>query len=216
MRTRLVLFLLILGLGARSFSIQGQTLTTRDSRYNLRSGDVLAVEYRYSPEYNASVTVEPDGHVSLPLIGDVKVGGLSLPELHGLLVNKAGERLNDPEITVSLREFDKPHYVVGGEVGTPGRYDLHGRVTALRAVEMAGGFKQSAKASQVLLIRPIDGTMGETKVINLQKVLAKHQLNEDPDIRDGDMLIVPKNRLGKIEPYIRLVNAGFYLSPTTF
>ena len=99
------------------------------------------MEYRYTPEYNATVSIQPDGFASLPLLGDLHLGGLTLREVHSELVSKAGERLNQPEVTVGLKEFEKPYYVVGGEVGAPGRFEIRGRVTALRAVEMAGGFK---------------------------------------------------------------------------
>ena len=197
-------------------SCMAQELVTRDARYLLRAGDEISVEYRYTPEYNATVSIEPDGFASLPMLGDVKLGGLSLTQVHSTLMAKAEDRLNAPEITVQLKQFEKPYYIVGGEVGAPGRFELHGRVTALQAVEMAGGFKTSGKASQVLLIRPVSDTKGETKLINLKKVVSKRQLDEDVELRPGDMLLVPKTRLARVEPYVRLVNAGFFLDPLSF
>jgi polysaccharide export outer membrane protein len=216
MRIRNMLILqIILGLGSTHLVLP-QTLTQRDQRYLLRPGDVISVEYRYTPEYNSIVSIQPDGFTELPLLGDVKLGGLSLDQVHDALMAKAGERLNSPEITIGLKEFDKPHYIVGGEVGTPGRYEIHGPVTALQAVEIAGGFKSSAKSSQILLIRPVNGSEGETKLINLKTVLDQRHLEEDIELRPGDMLLVPRNRLSKVEPYVRLVNAGFYLNPLSF
>ncbi len=209
----LIRTLLLVFLVATPLCGGGQSLTPRNARYLLRPGDVILVDYRYTPEYNATVSVQPDGFSSLPFLGDVKLGGLSLPQARDLLTTEAGKRLNAPEITVELKEFDKPHYIVGGEVATPGRYDLRGRVTALRAVEMAGGFRESGKASQVLLIRPINEVDAETRLIDLKKVTQKHYINEDIELRDGDMLIVPKTRLAKVAPYLKLVNAGFYINP---
>ena len=188
-------------------------LVSRDARYLLRPGDVITVDYRYTPEYNTTASVEPDGFVSLPMLGNVKVSGMTLSQAHDALQSKAGERLNDPEINVGLKEFEKPYYVVGGEVGAPGRFELHGHVTALQAVEIAGGIKTSGKSSQVLLIRPVNGEEGETKLIDLKKVMAKRELDEDVELRPGDMLIVPKTRLAKVEPFVRLANAGFYVNP---
>ena len=124
--------------------------------------------------------------------------------------------LNNPEITVGVKGFENPYYTVGGEVGTPGRYEMHGHMTALRAIEIAGGFKASGKTSQIILIRPIDATSGETRLIDLSKAMKKHQHIEEVEIRDGDMLIVPRTKLAKIEPYVRLVNSGFYLTPSSF
>lgn len=189
---------------------------TREPRYQLRSGDSLHVAYRLTPEYDATVDVQPDGFVTLPLLGDIKLGGLTIPEVRTTLQTKAAERLNHVEMTVDLKSFEQPYYIVGGEVGAPGRFPIRGRMTALRAIQIAGGFKTSGKASQVLLIRPVNEVDAQTKLIDLKKVVDKQQLNEDIELRAGDMLVVPKTRIAKIEPYLKLVNAGFYLNPLSF
>ncbi len=186
---------------------------TREPRYRLHPGDVLHVTYRYTPEYDATVAVQPDGYAMLPLLGDAKLSGLTLNEVHSRLVSKASERLEDPEILVDLKTFEQPYYIVGGQVVRPGRFEIHGRVTALRAVELAGGFAPSGKETQILLIHPINDIDGQTKLIDLKKVLNKGEVAEDSEIQAGDLLIVPKTRLAKIEPYVRLANAGFYLNP---
>jgi polysaccharide export outer membrane protein len=192
------------------------TFAQRETRYHLHPGDVLTVNYRYTPEYNATVSVEPDGFATFPLIGDLKVGGLTIDQSITLLKDKASDRLNNPEITIDLKEFEKPYYIVGGDVGAPGRFEIRGPVTALRAIEMAGGLKYTSKTSQILLIRPMEGSAPETKIINLNHYDKRYNPNEDVELRAGDMLIVPKNKVGKIEPYIKLINAGFYLNPLGF
>lgn len=192
---------------------------SREPRYQLHPGDVITVNYRYTPEYDATVTLEPDGFVSLPLLGGVKVSGLTLDDALALFKAKAAERLNDPEMTMELKDFEKPHVIVGGEVGTPGKLEFRGHMTALQAVEMSGGFRTSAKSSQILLIRQINGVEAETRLIDLNKVISKHQLQEDIELRAGDLVIVPKNRIAKIEPLIRLANPGtygMYLNPAAF
>ncbi len=214
-RIVIMLFLLLVAVGSGP-AASAQTLSVRNARYHLRPGDVISVSYRYTPEYNATVSIQPDGFGSLPILGDLKLGGLALPQVHDAILTEAAKRFNDPEITIELKEFEKPHYIVGGEVGTPGRYDIRGHVTALQAIEMAGGFRPSGKSSQVLLIRPVDDKMAETRLIDLKKVTKERRPTEDLELKDGDMLIVPKTRLATVEPYIRLVNAGFYLSPTSF
>jgi polysaccharide export outer membrane protein len=186
---------------------------TRQPRYRLHAGDIITVDYRYTPEYNATISIQPDGFASLPFLGDMKLGGLTLAEAHDQLIAKADNRLNHPAITVGLKDFEKPYYIVGGEVGSPGRFEIRGRVTALRAIEMAGGFKMSSKASQVLLIRPVSGADAETKLIDLKKVTDRRDLKEDVELQPGDLLVVPKTRLAKIEPYVRLANFGMYLNP---
>jgi polysaccharide export outer membrane protein len=189
------------------------TFAQREPRYHLHAGDVIAVNYRYTPEYNATVSVQPDGFATFPLVGDLKVGGLTVDQSVALLKEKASDRLNNPEITIDLKEFEKPYYIVGGDVGSPGRFEIRGPVTALRAIEMAGGLKFTSKTSQILLIRPMDGSAPETKIINLNHYDKRYDASEDVELRAGDMLIVPKNTIGKIDPYMKYFNSGLYLNP---
>jgi polysaccharide export outer membrane protein len=203
---------LLVTLGAQA----ADTFATREPRYHLHVGDVVSAEYRYTPEFNTSVAIQPDGYASFPGVGSLKLGGLSLDEAQSALTAKASERLNDPEITMNLKEFEKPYVVVGGQVGNPGKVEYHGHLTALRAIELAGGLRPTAKSSQILLIRPVDDANAQTKLIDLKKVIDKHQLQEDVEVHPGDMLVVPKSKLAKVEPYIKLVNAGFYLNPLGF
>ncbi len=86
-------------------------------------------------------------------------------------------------------------------------------MTAIQAVQLAGGLKDGAKTNQVLLIRRIDNENAETKLINYRKVLSHYQANEDIEIRAGDMLYVPQTTLTKITPYIKLANLGLYFNP---
>jgi len=142
----------------------------RDPRYLLNPGDVLEVQYRYTPEYNQTVTIQPDGFVSLEIVGDVKMGGLNLKQARTAILGKASVRLKDPEITLILKEFQKPYFVVAGEVAQPGKFEMREKVTALQAVMLAGGFKDSAKASQLVLFRKINSDTAEVKVLNLKGI----------------------------------------------
>src|ERR1700684_3912231 len=100
----------------------------REPRYRLQPSDIMEIHYRYSPEFDQTVTVQPDGFVALQLVGDLKLQGLTLDEAKAAIIEKASQRLRDPEITVVLKEFKKPYFTVGGEVGTPGRFEMRGRV----------------------------------------------------------------------------------------
>ncbi len=185
----------------------------RDARYRLNPSDVIEVDFRLSPEFNASVPVQPDGFITIPNIGDVKVADLTLIDAVNAIKQKASERLNDPEVTVELKVFQTPYFIVGGQVASPGKFEFHGHVTAIQAVQLAGGFKDGAKTNQVLLIRRIDDQTAETKLINYRHVLSHYQANEDIDIQAGDMLYIPQTTLQKITPYIKLANLGLYFNP---
>ena len=179
-------------------------LETRDGRYRLQSEDKIEVLYRYTPEYNATAVVQPDGFISLPLIGEVKAASLTLEQITVEVRARAIERLADPEVTVVLKDYLKPYFAVSGEVSHPGRFDMRGNVGLIEAVAMAGGVKDSAKRTQVLLVRKTGGGMSEMRVLDLRKMMSRSNIREDVEVRPGDMIIVPRNALTRIEPYVRM------------
>src|SRR5882757_10054051 len=87
-----------------------QTFAERDPRYRIQPSDVIEVQYRYTPEYNHSATIQPDGFAALQLVGDVRVAGLTVDEAAAAIAGKAGERLQNPEVTVTLKEFVRPFF----------------------------------------------------------------------------------------------------------
>ena len=95
---------------------------TPGSDYLILPGDVIEVQYRYTPEFNQTVTVQPDGYITLPIVGSVKVSEMTLEQARQLILKRAGERLQEPEATVTLKEFQKPYFVVAGEVA--GQYQI--------------------------------------------------------------------------------------------
>ena len=195
----------------------GQTgsFAERDTRYRLQPTDVVEVHYRYSPEFDQTVTVQPDGFVNLQIVGDVKVQGLSLDQVKSTILEKASRRLKEPEITLVLKEFEKPYFVVGGEVASPGKFEMRGQVTALQAIAMAGGFKDaSAKNSQVILFRRVGPDLAKTEILNLKAAMSPAAAKEPlADLRPGDLLIVPQNRVSKIERFVKWGSFGFYANP---
>lgn len=183
-----------------------------ESFYRLQPSDVLAVKYRYTPEYDATATIRPDGFITLPIVGEVKVAGLTVGDARRAIAKAAEVRLRDPEISLELQDFQKPRFVVGGEVGKPGQYDLRGRVTLLEAIAMAGGFKTSAKHSQVVLFRRYDPERAVTRVINAKDLARPKTSVEDPTLRAGDFIFVPQNRISKVERFVSIASVAWLLN----
>jgi polysaccharide export outer membrane protein len=190
-----------------------QLKTPVESRYRLVPGDVLDIVYRYTPEFNQTVTLHPDGYVGLEIVGDVKLSGLTLEEARKTLIEKASFRLKDPEISLLLKEFQKPYFVVSGEVTQPGRFEMRESVTALQAVMTAGGFKDTAKMSQILIFRKINNDFAEVKVLNLKKIKKTSDLENDLTLEAGDIVLVPRNNFSKLEKYVRLTSLTNILNP---
>lgn len=182
----------------------------RDQRYRIQANDVVEVQFRYTPELNCTATVQPDGYVSCQAAGDVSIAGLTISEASTAIAAKAAVRLKDPEVTVLLKDFVKPHFVVAGEVNHPGTYDLRGDVGIIQAIAMSGGFKDSAKRTQVVLVRKANAEYAEVKVFDMNKRMSPQEVREDITLRPNDMLIVPRNRISKIEPFMRFTSLGLY------
>ena len=193
-----------------------QTFTERDARYRLQPEDKIEVQYRYTPEYNTLATVQPDGFTTMPLIGEVKLAGLTVEQATAAISEKAAKRLTDPEVIVVLKEYVKPFFTVAGEVAKPGRIELHGQVTLVEAIAMSGGFKDSAHRTQVLLLRRSSPEMAEIKLYDVRKMMSPQGIREDVTLQSGDMLVIPRNTLSKIEPYVRISDAGLYALAAKF
>ena len=179
----------------------------REPKYRLQPSDVVEVEYTYTPEYNQVVSVQPDGYVTLKVIGGVQAAGLTLDGLRAAIKAKGDTSFNDPEVTVLLKEYVKPHFVVAGEVVHPGTFDLRGNVSLVEAIAISGGFKESSKQSQVVLVRKVNAEIAEVKVVDVKALMDPKNVREDLKLRPDDLVIVPRNRLGKIEPYVRLTSS---------
>ncbi len=181
--------------------------------YALHTGDVIALSYRYTPEFNQTVTVQPDGFVNLSIVGGVKVGGLSVEQARRKIVDEASQRLNHPELTITLQKFEQPYVVVAGEVEHPGKIDLHDDTTALQAVMLAGGFKDSARDTQVILFRRINADDAEVRKLNLHNVKKHRDLERDAELEPGDMLLVTRNKMEHLARFMKATDMGVFFNP---
>jgi polysaccharide biosynthesis/export protein len=182
----------------------------RYPRYKLEFGDQFDVSFELSPEFNQTVTIQPDGYITLRGAGDVHVAGQTVPELTETLRRAYGKILNAPLISVVLKDFEKPYFVADGQVGKPGKYELRGDTTLTQAIAIAGGFQDTAKHSQVLLFRRVDSDWVSAKIINVKEMERKGNLHEDPYLHPGDMVFVPKNRFSKIRPFLPSASMGTF------
>jgi polysaccharide export outer membrane protein len=189
-------------------------LHQRYPRYRIGANDVMDLTFRYTPEFNQEVMVQPDGYVQLKgLSADVRAQGLTVVQLTDELQKQYSKILHDPVINIVLKDFDKPYFIAGGFVGKPGKYDLRGTTTASQAVAIAGGFADGAKNSKVVLFRRYSDEWMETKVLDLKTVLKGKNLNEDTVLQPGDMLFVPKSTFAKIEKFLPRTSLGSYFTP---
>jgi polysaccharide export outer membrane protein len=197
-------------LGAQDPPRKAPGFATRDARYKLQPNDVVDVQFRYTPEFNSNATIQPDGYITLQVAGDVHVGGLTLSDASAAIAKQAGARLKDPEVTILLKDFVKPHFVIAGEVAHPGTFELRGEVGIIQAIAMGGGFKESAQRTQVIVVRRADAEYAHVKVYDVKKLMSPGNILEDITLQPNDLIVVPRNRFTKLEPLMRISSLGMY------
>ena len=188
----------------------GQDFASRTPRYRIQTSDVLEIQFRFTPEFNQTVTVQPDGFVALQAAGEVKLLDLSVEEAMPIVAGKYKGILQDPAINIVLKEFNKPYFVVGGEVAHPGKFELRGALTLTDAIAMAGGLTANGKQDQLLLFRRVTPETAEVKKLNLKQVLGKGNLLEDIRLAPGDGIYVAKSTLGKIDRFMSVSRLGVF------
>jgi polysaccharide biosynthesis/export protein len=192
------------------------TLGGRRPLYLLKRSDVLTLSFTLSPEFDQTLTIQPDGYISLKDAGAVFALGLTLEELRQAVHEAYTGYLHDPQVAIALKDFEHPYFIAGGEVGHPGKYELRSDLTVVEAIEIAGGFTHQAKHSQVLLFRRVNDELFEAHVFNLKNMLKGKNLREIAELRPGDLIFVPQNAVSKIEPFLSRPSLSMYVSSTQF
>ena len=188
----------------------------RHPLYRLRKSDVVEVKFTFSPEFDQTATVLPDGFIDLKAVGDVFAEGSTIAELRDAVQKAYAGMLREPEVTVNLKDFEHPFFVAGGQVGHPGKYELRSSTTVAEAVAIAGGFTGQAKHSEVVLFRKVSVGIVETHVLNLKAMLASRNLEEDMELKPGDLLFVPQNRISKIRKFLPVASLSTFFTPAQF
>ena len=199
--------------------LQPQTLQTRRNpgpEYRIQVGDQLDIKFFYNSELNEQVTVRPDGRISLQLVHEIMATGLTPSELTQLLTQKYALELKKPEITVIVRSFGAHRIYVDGEVAKPGLFPLVGFTTALQAISQAGGMKDTARRSQVVIIRRGEGDKPLVFQVDLGKAIDSTDISQDIALKPFDVVFVPRSVISNIniwiDQYIRKnipVSTGF-------
>lgn len=159
--------------------------------YRFYPGDELEVSVPSAPELNKSVTVQPDGRITLPLIGPVMAADRTIPQLQASLSQAYSTQLLRPQVDVSAKAAPLKVFV-GGEVNNPGVIDLNGDADALRAIVQAGDFRASADRSGVYIIRRGPDGRGMVRRADLLRGISKAEADLVP-LRRFDVVYVPRS-----------------------
>lgn len=170
--------------------------------YRLQVGDQVDVQFYKTPELNTRVRVRPDGNVSLQLLDDVRIVGLTPTEVDRRLTELYGSELRAPQITVSVVDYGARRIYVGGEVGSPGMLRLDGPLSAFQAVQQAGGFIETAALDGVVLIRRGPDGRPHGVELNLEGVADGSDVEADVALQSQDIVFVPRSRIADINLWV--------------
>ncbi len=156
--------------------------------YRVGVEDELGIAVWHEPELSQQVVVRPDGMITLPLLNDVKVAGLTTVEVQSLLTDKLKPFVNDPQVTVSIKAVKSRKVSLVGNVAKQGTYSLNGHVTVLELLAEAGGLGPFAKSKSIYVLRKQDGK--EIRLpFNYKKAISGK--GDNPELLPGDMVVVP-------------------------
>jgi polysaccharide biosynthesis/export protein len=175
-------------------------VTVRD--YRIQAGDQFDIKFFYNPELNESITVRPDGRISLQLANEIMAAGLTPAELTKMLKEKYSSELDNPEVTVILRSFSSQKVYVDGEVAKPGMVPLTASMTVLQAVSQAGGVKETAKTSEVVIMRRISENKFDVYAVNVSKVIDGTDMSQDIVLMPFDMVYVPRTVIANLDIFV--------------
>ena len=154
--------------------------------YLIGPQDALGIRVWNEANLTGLYVVSPDGKITVPLIGDIQAAGLTREQLTRQLAQALSTKLVNPDVTIQLAQVNSKKYYISGEVIRSGPYPLTAPITVFDALNSAGGFKDFAKKTKIVISR-----RKERINFNYQEVLKGKKLEQNILLQNGDTIIVP-------------------------
>jgi polysaccharide export outer membrane protein len=159
------------------------------SQFVLGPSDVIHVNVWKNVELSQTVTVGPDGFVSLPLLGDVHVAGMTANQLGLSLAGRLSTYVVSPQVTVSVVDIRSRQVYVLGQVGKPGGFPLIAPINVLQLIAQAGGLSTYANRKGIVILRPT--LRGMQKISFNYNNVVHGEGKQNIDLQPGDTVVVP-------------------------
>ena len=161
------------------------------SDYIIGPEDVLQITVWKNDSLSRTLPVRPDGKISLPLLQDIHAAGLTPMQLHDKIVSALGEFMPNPEVAVTVVDVKSYRVSVLGEVMKPGQLQLKADTTVLEAIALAGGFRDFASPSKIMILRK--DAKGATQKIkfNYNRAVKDNRPEDNVTLKSGDVVVVP-------------------------
>ncbi len=160
------------------------------NEYIVGEADILHISVWKEPELSQNVVVRPDGKVSLPLMNEMKVSGLTPSQIQSMLTSRLKAYIVDPQVTVTVNDVRSKNAYITGEVTRPGAYPLLMPTNVLQLIARAGGFTPFATRRGIFVLREVNGK--QTRLAFPYKdVIRGHKDDQNIELRPGDTVVVP-------------------------
>ncbi|MGH9775400.1 MAG: polysaccharide biosynthesis/export family protein [Candidatus Acidiferrales bacterium] len=162
----------------------------KSDEYVIGEADGLHVDVWKEPELSQNVVVRPDGKISLPLVNEVKVAGMTPSQVQQLLTERLKSYVVSPQVTVTVTEIRSKSVYITGEVVRAGEYPMVSPITVLQLIARAGGVTPYANRKGIFLLRNVDGK-AERFPFDYNSVLKGKNTSQDMELRPGDTVVIP-------------------------
>ena len=162
------------------------------AEYRIGPGDVLEILVWNDPALSRKdITVRPDGRISVPLLNDVNAASLTPAELRDVLMKGFSSYRTELEVSVMVQAIQSLKISIIGQVKTPGRFDLQGRLTVLDALSLAGGFTDYARKDRIVVYRTDANGRVSPIGFDYDQVVNQLDVSKNFVLMPGDIIVVP-------------------------
>lgn len=161
-----------------------------DSEYRVGAGDIVEISVWKEPDVSSTIVVRPDGKISVPLINDFMVSGMTPTEIQNLITEKLTPFIKSPNVTVTVKEIRSKKVYVLGQVGKAGSYEVHQPTTVLQIITEAGGLAPFAKQKSIYVLRNESGSQKRMD-FNYKDVVKGKNMAQNIVLIPGDTVVVP-------------------------
>lgn len=158
--------------------------------YVIGPSDVLGVQFWRDDSMSGDAVVRPDGMITLRLLNDIQAAGLTPMQLRDVLMKEGARFLEDPQVTVTVKQINSRSISVLGQVGKQGQLPLNSPLTVLAALGLAGGPNEYAKTDRITIIRRVGKTQ-QALPFDYKAILNRRKLEQDIFLEPGDIIMVP-------------------------
>jgi polysaccharide export outer membrane protein len=177
--------------------------------YTLGEGDQIEINVLRQEDLKRSITIDSTGYISMPYAGEIQASGLTVPQLREAITARLSKYLVDPQVDVNVAKVSSQEILVLGEVNSPGNFTIESKMTAWKAIALAGGFNTDANKRSIILLRN-DKDVIRASILNLD--IGKIKKDQDGAttarnvyLQGEDIIYVPPTMIANTERFFRRI-----------